>query len=376
MKLAICIITHHKPYLLKNSIISLNSQKFNDYELNIIFNKGNGKSNNYYFRDYNSINKKNPYLTNSSNAIIKTLKKINCKYKFYIFKNDHGLDSGAWYKFIYKKLWINYDYCIFLMEGFLFKNKNILSDINFFLKKKRPDFTMLGSELIFHPKKNFYKGLSYKQFKKNYNLISLHQFFFDKIFNIFCKIKKFNYLFKKWDKAKIFDVKSNKTDNIAINFFDKKYFSIYEKSKLLLKYIIKEKKFFNFFTALLLFNKGNFRYLLPINFFFSPIFKTKYSSAYLVNSPYLFVNQCQHILSKKFIKKFDLTIRKYKLMRIFKFPFSASPLELIWGFLPKCLGFKKFYYDGIHRPRKHFLNYTREDDVSNMSKYLKLYNKK
>ena len=43
MKLAICILAHHKPWLIMSSLISLAMQKNNNYDLHIIYIRGNGE---------------------------------------------------------------------------------------------------------------------------------------------------------------------------------------------------------------------------------------------------------------------------------------------------------------------------------------------
>jgi len=43
--------------------------------------------------------------------------------------------------------------------------------------------------------------------------------------------------------------------------------------------------------------------------------------------------------------------------------------------LPNWLGFEKWFFDGVHRPRKNFMTYKREDDVFGMCHYLNIYYK-
>ena len=65
------------------------------------------------------------------------------------------------------------------------------------------------------------------------------------------------------------------------------------------------------------------------------------------------------------------------LYKTLDFPFAGTPYEVIWGFLPAWLGFEKWFFDGIHRVRKNFVNYKREDDPAGMCRYLNAYfNKK
>ena len=106
MKISICIVTHHRPYYIIASLISLALQKFNDYDLHIIFIKGDGSEKKYPKYDKLAKKfKKNSYLTKSCKEIITILKNFKKIKKIHIFKNDHALDSGDWYKFINKRIW-------------------------------------------------------------------------------------------------------------------------------------------------------------------------------------------------------------------------------------------------------------------------------
>ena len=58
------------------------------------------------------------------------------------------------------------------------------------------------------------------------------------------------------------------------------------------------------------------------------------------------------------------------------YPFLGEIFEIIWGMIPKVLGFEKWFFDGIHRVRKNFITDKREDDIDGMIKYLNLYNNK
>ena len=59
-----------------------------------------------------------------------------------------------------------------------------------------------------------------------------------------------------------------------------------------------------------------------------------------------------------------------------KLPYSAGALEPIWSLIPKWLGYDLWFFNGIHRPRKDFLTYQRNDDIYGIVKYLNSYYKK
>ena len=93
-------------------------------------------------------------------------------------------------------------------------------------------------------------------------------------------------------------------------------------------------------------------------------------------SPYYFGCSCQHIFSKKFLEKFHEKCEENNFYNIINYPFSGTALEIIWGFFPSLLGFKKWYYDGQHRPRKNFTSLKPEDNQEGVCRYLNLYFKK
>ena len=381
MKIGITIVTHHKPFLIKSSLNSLSSQSFKNYDLNFIFIKGSGIKKTKTYRRFNLLASK---LKNSRYQlsmdskevfnIIKNYKKTN---KIHIYDNNQSLDSGAWIKYISKKTWNKYDYTFFLMEGFLFKNKYALEDAINFIKNKKPNMIMLGSELIFHTKK-VVKKLAHNPYEKNINkkkMNDYHQHNIDKVLKEFGKVNNLKIIINNWKKYNFFRKDNN---DIVINFVSTNYFNFFKKMRLYIKYIIKEKNIFNPFQKKIFYSEGDFRYLIPTKFLNLKLFKKNIYlnniSAHLINSPFFFVNGCQHIYSKEYLSTLAKNFKKYNLVNfVYNTPFSGSSLEIIWGLLPSAFKFEKWYLDCLHRPRKNFYNYIREDTKKGMKKYMKMY---
>jgi len=371
MKSSICIVTHHKPYFIMASLISLALQKFNDYDLHIIFIEGDGSKKKY--PKYDKLLKKfkkNSKLSNSSKEIITIVKNFKKVKKIHIFNNDHALDSGAWYKFINKKIWKKYDYNFFLMEGFIFKTNNTLINILKFLEEKKPDVVMLGSEKVFTTKKRL---LNYALADNSNEFNTYHQEIIIKTFKNFCKLKNFNKIYSNWKNINILNKNNEKNLDLVFNFPNKKYFSFYIKMKLFIKYILFERNFYNPFSDLIFYNEGTFRYLLPRKLFFKEEYKFGNVMAHVESSPFFYVNGCQHIFSNNYLTKLNQKLKYIKIKKVLNYPFVGTPLEFIWGILPKSLGFKKWFSDCIHRPRKNFLTYKKEDTAIFLKKYLELY---
>ena len=371
MKIGINIVTHHKPFLITASLISLAIQNFDDYDLNIIFIKGDGTRKKYpkYTKLTNKY-KKNTQLSKSSNEILSILKNFKKKKNIYFFKNDHALDSGAWLKFINKKKWDKYDYNFFLMEGFIFKSNDMLRNLQQFLKIKKPDAVMLGSEKIFTAKKTLHT-LALGDKANDLNIY--HQEIINRTFKNYCKFPSFKKIYSDWKGVKISKNKYKNNLDIVFNFPHKKYFSLFVKFKLFIKFFLFEKKIYNPFSDLIFFNEGSYRYLLPKKKFIIDDFEFKSLTAHIEPSPYIYVNGCQHIFSKKILIKMHKMFLFINIRKILNYPFVGTPLELIWGMLPKSLGFQKWHADCIHRPRKNFLTYKWEDTAFFMKKYLEMY---
>ena len=371
MKTSICIVTHHKPYFIMASLISLALQKFDDYDLHIIFIEGDGSEKKY--PKYERLSKKfrkNSKLSNSSKKILTILKSFKKNKIIHTFKNDQALDSGAWYKFINKKIWKKYDYNFFLMEGFLFKSINTLHNILKFIKEKKPDVIMLGSEKVFTTKKRL---LNYALADVSDEFNIYHQQIIRKTFKDFCKLSNFNKIYLNWKDIKIFNKCNKKNLDLIFNFPNKKYFSFFVKMKLFIKYFLFEKKLYNPFSNLIFFNEGIFRYLLPRKMFFKKEYKFGDVMAHVEPSPFFYVNGCQHIFTNKYLTKLNQKLKSIKINNVLNYPFVGTPLEFIWGMLPKALGFKKWFSDCIHRPRKNFLTYNKEDTAVFLKKYLEMY---
>ena len=203
-----------------------------------------------------------------------------------------------------------------------------------------------------------------------------HQKCIIKVFKKFGQIKNLGNLINKWKRYNFFRKKLQ--NDIVINFVNNKYFSFFQKFKFFLKYILKEKNFFNPFCNKVFYTEGDYRHLIPVSFLEKKLFNKslyyKNISAHVIQSPFFFVNGCQHIYSKSYLKILSKNIRKKKLVKfVYDTPFSGSSLEIIWGILPSVFKVKKWYLDSLHRPRKNFYYYNREDTPIGMKKYLKIY---
>ncbi len=329
--------------------------------------KGNGENKSLkkykkYFEIKKKTGVKNSQLSKFDSKVFNELKKLKKKYYVHEFKNDHGLDSGAWLKLIKSKIWIKYDYNILLMEGFLFSNNNVLKSLRKFLKQKKPDFVSSAHE------KRFFK-IHREQNKFEINE-SYHDYSIKKIWSQLLKIKKIREIYKKSknyiirDKKKIRNITEHHISTYSLTFFDQ--IKLFIKSILFSKHIYNKKKSVLVTSSRKVFINSDKIYNSSI-----AIDGIKYHTEL---SPFFFGCSCQHIFSKKMMKQTKHFFKKNKIYKIAEFPYFGEVFEIIWGSLPKVLNKKKWYFDGIHRVRKNLINYQREDNISGLVKYLNLYN--
>jgi hypothetical protein len=367
MKLAIFILCHHKPWLIRSSLLSLLSQDDNhDYDLHFILIKGNGENKEYneykeYFRYKSKTGEKNTQLSNFDNDVLKELKKIKIKYKIHNFKNDHGLDSGAWIKLIKSNIWKDYDYSIFLMEGFLFSSRNVLKSLKKFLIKKKPDFISSAHE------KRFFKvkpSIFYNNYNKSYHDQAIQALWMETL-----KIKEFNKIIRS-SKRYITRYGSN-IQNITEHHISKYSLSLFQKIKLFIKSFI---YFYDFDTKKKILVTMDRKFLID-----KKQISKKYENIdgidyHIDKNPLFYGCSCQHIFSKKMIKDTKIFFKKNNIFKMSRMPYFGEVFEIIWGLLPKVLNKRKWYFSGIHRVRKNLINYIREDYIDGMVKYLNLYN--
>ena len=286
------------------------------------------------------------------------LKKIKRKFNIFKVNNDHGLDSGAWIKIIKSNLWKKYDYCLFLMEGFVFTDIEVLDSLDIFTKKHRPDFISSA-----HEKRLF-----------NYNTNKLNKNFKEKkinsLWNFFLKFKKI----KKFIYQKNYTIiKNKKFKNITEHHVGKYQLNLLEKSKLFIKSLLFFRDLIGEKNSVLI--SSNRKYLINEKHIGQKKIKIKKISYHQENNPLFYGCSCQHLFSKKMIADLKKFFKQHEIYNKSKQPYFGEVFEVIWGMLPFLLKKKKWFFSGIHRIRKNFINFKREDDSIGMTNYLNFYYK-
>ena len=376
MKYAIFILVHHNPWLINASLITLLAQTNQEYDLHFIYIKGDGdlrKNNNYkeFYEIADSQSEVNVQLTPDDERILNFINKLKLNFTLHQYENDHGLDSGAWYKLIQSKVWEKYDYSFFLMEGFLFSSKHSLDSMLNMASSKKINFMSMGFEKRF---------INYSSFNKMHGdrlktqLELYHEKQANYIADIFSRDIGFKDILSKWPNnltTKELNTFSGRTEYHVNN----KKFSYYNFFKYFFKRIIRHKKIINLFKKKLFINNDGDLNLYNLHEI-TNIFDSKNNIYYHKEvSSYFFSCMCQHMLSNELLSSFSDLLENNKLYKDIDVPYSATGLEAMWGIMPHALNYEKWFTDGIHRPRKNYITLLREDNVYRMCYYINKYYK-
>ena len=375
MKLAICILAHHKPWLISSTLISLMLQTYRDFDLHVIYIKGDGDNRNResYKRFYEIADKDNefnPQMSPDDPRILSLLENLNIDINYHEVENDHGLDSGAWYKYIQKGAWKDYDYSMFLMEGSIFTSENVLSGINKFQKETSFDFLSIGHEKRYIPKSIF---TNYKSRTTNPTEMDLyHEECMNVLMNRFQECKEFRALYQSWSSNRSYV----DTFPITQHHVPSSIYPLKEKIKFQLKSIIRKRELIRSYESYFLEVRNGNAHFRNINNISNNVKNYEGLIFHEEISPFFFGCSCQHLFSNNFLVSLDKKLKDLNLYEAIDRPFSGTSLEIVWGFMPSWLGYKKWFFNGLHRPRKNFLSYLRNDDVVGISDFLNLYFKK
>ncbi|HPB67323.1 MAG TPA: hypothetical protein PLT76_06110 [Candidatus Omnitrophota bacterium] len=361
-RVAIALCCHHKPWLIMSTLLTLALQDFQDYDVFILFQDGDGqclKKTSYapYFRLAEKYGV-NVQLSPADERVLNILRQMKGKTVTEIhFENDHALDSGAWYKFIRTGKWRAYDYTFMIQEGTLLTRANVLSAALAFLKEKGIHFLSSG-----HEKRRISRGLFFNYNTRNPDPTELDFYHNEKIkevYDVFCRDPEFKKLFSSWSQ----DCCSVTQDHVP-DVFDPVLKKMYQSLRSWRRF-----KEFPMFGNVIYENT----YRRPLKKVVPEYVEKDKIIFHKDNALEWFGCSCQHLVSRAFLEKFSAKLDEHHLYDVLDIPFSGTSLEPIWGFLPAWLRYDKWFFDGMHRVRKNFVNYKREDDPAGMCRYLNCY---
>lgn len=279
-------------------------------------------------------------------------------------ENDHALDSGAWYKFLKSGRWKDYDRCFFIQEGTLLTSTTALAAALEFSDAHDVHFLSAGHEK---------RRLSQERFLNYYlhgkdgppEVGAYHDRCIQRVFDVFRRDPDFEKVFRAWGSGYGVDSKEYvSTENhvpASMETWSERAFQALRS--------LKHGKGFPLFRESIYVN-GLKKPLTQVVPRVHSHLGVKFHS---VREPEWFGASCQHLFSHRFLSELTARLEKYSMYEVLEIPFSGTPLEPVWGMMPNWLGYKKWFFDGIHRVRKNFVTLKREDSPEGMAKYINAY---
>ena len=378
-KTAIVHCVHHKPWLIMSTLITTHSQKCDDFDIYFLINKGKGndiyreKYREYYDQyytisnqnkgDFSSYADTNMQLDDYDADIEKYCQLDGSNINFIEYENDHGLDSGAWLKFIKSGIWKKYDHVLFAGEGVLLTRESSLRDMIKFSSEKDANFITSGQEKRIVSKDKW--TTNFMSSVIDNRMSRFHDEMIKQTYKIFCRDDNFVDILKKWSVK--FDTEQHAfIPNVwgfhfrLIRYIKSSLF--YGLSKIVNSKEIKLPK--------ILIN-GRLRAIKEKNL-------VKIGSTNFITEQEVgwYGATCNHLMTNKMLKKIDDRFKKYSIYDVIDLPFSATAMEQIWGLIPYSLGETLWFTDGLHRIRKNCITFEREDYPTIMERYLNHYYKK
>lgn len=394
-RVALVFCVHHKPWLIMSTLMTMLVQDLADTDVFFIYNIGDGEC-----RDRPSYR---PYLELAARVgadkqlsafdprVREACRLRGMKIQEIEFENDGALDSGAWYKFIRTGLWRDYEHVCFLGEGTLFTRPNALRAIVDFARERDIHFMASGHEKRRIPKTAMLRGPAWRAGATP--MKAFRDEMIGETFAVFCRDPKFKAVFDAWADDGV-----SRTENHVPE--------IWPRSR----------------AGSRLWNAINARTASRLTGFREPLLRidglaasahvtlADWSSAqrgprvrpdgdsyvhvdgvrqkvsevaatterggvrfHQVPEPEWYGCATNHLMSNAFLERFVAKLDEHEMHSVVDIPFAGAALEIVWGFLPAWLGVDKWFTDGLHRVRKHFVTYRRQDDTATMAAHVNRY---
>lgn len=389
---AVVFCVHHKPWLIMSTLITLAAQGRDDLDLHFLYQIGGGACvARPSYAEYHRLAAElgdDPQLSPYDDRV-RSVTRVGWRTSETCLENDGALDSGAWYKFIRSREWERYDYILFLGEGSLFARVDSLSAMLEFARahdvhwiagaheKRR----MPKNEIMFHNSRR----------PNATEMQAFHDRMTQSVFEIFGRDVSFRDLVSAWSS----DFKTQTQDHVpdiwgrvtrprdaanrregtenltarGVRYAARRFF--YEMDAVLSGMAIAA---------------GWQRDLRPVpadRIYVDRVLTrvdrvvetqlVGHSRFHLEPGPEWFGAATNHLMSRRSLRSFVDKLDAFDMWAAVEVPFAGTALEVVWGFVPHWLGLEKWFTDGIHRVRKHFVTYRREDDPEGMASYINRY---
>lgn len=399
-RVAILFCVHHKPWLMMSTLVTTLIQDCNGVDLYFAHNLGDGRllkpsyAELYRVAGTSGVNVQ----LSDYDERVRDICRVNRAGVFEVnYENDHALDSGTWYKFIRDGRWREYDYVLFAGEGTLFSRSTSLAGMLAFARRRDAHVIASGHEKRRIPKELFSRYCTRGAAPSA--LDRLHDRMIHRTFEIFRRDEAFDRVFQAWGSDFPPETQNHVPDipprwpsgRRLRTSIGRRWGTAYEarargvpwparmiqQFPIALDYAVSR-------AAVLLSGGGPTPHEPPDPTVVVSGQRRKLSDVaatetelgvrfHRVQEPEWFGCATIHLMSRRFLTDFAAKLEEFRMYDVLDLPFSATGLEVVWGFLPAWLGYQKWFTDGFHRPRKNFVSYAREDYPPEMASYINRY---
>ncbi len=392
-RVALVFCAHHKPWLMMSTLITTLLQDLSEADLYVVYNVGDGCcAGKASYADYHRLaaaHGLNPQLSPFDERVRDVCRLPGVKVQELEFENDHSLDSGAWYKFIRTGRWRAYDYTLFLGEGTLFTRPTALSSMVQFASAHSAGVIAGG-----HEKRRLPKSLvlRYNQHRKSPGAMNdFHDAQMRRVFDIFCRDAGFREVFDQWPSDFSPETQNHVPDiwgsgvlyrlrnrveggRDARTQVQRRRAVCSQLDALAARLSVGWRNAFG--AEALVPRDGRMIHVRSVR---RPVdevvdvVQEGQTRFHAVAQPEWFGCATNHLFSRAVLERFAQSLERHGMYDALEVPFAGTALEIVWGFVPAWMGAQKWFTDGLHRVRKQFATYRREDDAEGMASYINRY---
>lgn len=394
-----------------SSLVTTMIQDTGDFDIYFVYNLGDGScSERPSYKEYHRLAAKfgvNQQLSPFDARVRSVCQIRHDRIHELEFENDHTLDSGVWYKFIRTGLWRQYHYVLFLGEGTLLTRTSVLSAFLDFASRQNAHFIASGHEKRRLPRDRF---LHYHTSSGGASPIeTFHDEMVREVFAVFCRDPEFRRVFQSWAPATPAETENHVPDiwhngSLWARIRDAAYGQGSDASTGLRRYTKRllrcgSSAVFHVDATLLALRRQYHRVRSagydglddggresrPDSVHVNSVRRPAAEVApgllqgdvrfHEARDPAWFGCATNHFFSREFLERLAERLDRHRIYDALELPFAGSALEVVWGLLPAWLGFEKWFTDAVHRVRKNFVSYVREDDPVGMAWYINRYHR-
>jgi hypothetical protein len=398
-KLAIVFCVHHKPWLMMGTLLTLLSQEHQEADIFFAYNVGDGGRSRDSYREYRQVAAAagdNRQLSPFDERVRAVCQLRGRKFVEIEYENDHALDSGVWYKFIRDGRWRDYDYVLFAGEGLLFADPGVLPRLVSFAERRQIHLIASGHEKRRVPRAAMMR--SYQRGTPPTSMDALHDRMVQDTFGIFCRDPEFLDAFERWGSDFLPETEHH-VPGVTVagerwrrlrGSIQRTWGSPYSHpdAPWLGRAIRRVPHAIDTWASRLRLARGGTAGRIGSALVHAaggyeacPIVNAQEIDTeggvtfHRVDAPEWFGCTVIHLMSRSLLERFSERLDRFGLYDALELPFAGSALEVVWGMLPAWLGVDKWFTNGLHRVRKHFATYQREDYPPEIASYINRYHK-